>query len=163
MAGSVNRAIIIGNLGRDPEVRVGRSGKKIANLSVATSRRYTDKATDEKMEATQWHRVVVFDDELARMIEKDARKGSTVIVTGEIQYRKYHDPKIDSDRWITDIVVMGFNSSVQVVSRDNIGQGQVYSPDPSDYGAKPVDPNKRAAGYGARTAPQRQDDAEVPF
>ncbi len=91
MAGSVNKAILIGNLGRDPEIRSTQDGTKIANFSVATSENWRDRSTGERRERTEWHRVVIFDEKLTEIAEKYLRKGSKVYVEGQIQTRKWQD------------------------------------------------------------------------
>lgn len=165
MSKSVNKVILIGNCGGDPEIRNGRGGKKIATFSMATSRQWKDKTTDEWMEATQWHRIVVFSEQDAELVEREIRKGSQVLVEGEINYRKWHDPTIDGDRWTTEIVISGFNARVQIITKDNMGQtsssrdGAPQVQDRSEYGAKPS--QRQQAGFGQRQ--QQHDDSEVPF
>jgi len=113
MSGSVNKAIIIGNLGRDPEVRTMQNGDKVANLNVATSESWKDKATGERKERSEWHRVVVFG-KLAELAEKYLAKGSKVYLEGQIQTRKWTD-KDGAERHSTEIVLQGFNSNLTLL------------------------------------------------
>lgn len=108
MSGSVNKAIIIGNLGRDPEVRTMQDGKKVANLSIATSETWKDKSTGERKEKSEWHRVVLFGP-LAEVAEMYAKKGSKVYCQGQIQTRKWTDQQ-GQEKYSTEIVLQGFNS-----------------------------------------------------
>jgi single-strand DNA-binding protein len=110
MSGSVNRAIIVGNLGRDPEIRRTQDGKPIANLRVATSESWRDKATGEKRERTEWHSVVIWG-ELANVAEKYLRKGSKVYLEGQLQTRKWQDQN-GVERYTTEVVLQGFGASL---------------------------------------------------
>lgn len=114
MSGSVNKAIIIGNLGKDPEIRQTQDGKAICNMTVATSESWKDRNTGERKERTEWHRVVIFNDGLARIAEKYLRKGSKVYVEGQIQTRKWTD-KDGQDRYSTEIVLQGFGSTLAML------------------------------------------------
>lgn len=109
MAGSVNKVILVGNLGRDPEIRQSRDGKSIANLAIATSESWRDKTSGEKRERTEWHRVVVFSDNLAQIAEKYLRKGMKVYIEGQLQTRKWSDDA-GTERYTTEIVLQGFNA-----------------------------------------------------
>ena len=110
MSGSVNKVIIIGNCGKDPEVRTMQNGSKVANLSLATSESWKDKATGERKEKTEWHRVVVFG-ALADIVERYVKKGSKVYVSGSLQTRKWTD-KDGADKYTTEIVLQGFGSEL---------------------------------------------------
>lgn len=114
MSGSVNKAIIIGNLGKDPEIRSTQDGKAICNMTVATSESWKDRNTGERKERTEWHRVVVFNDGLARICEKYLRKGSKVYIEGQIQTRKWTD-KDGQDRYSTEIVLQGHGSTLTML------------------------------------------------
>lgn len=114
MSGSVNKAVIIGNLGKDPEIRSTQDGKAICNMTVATSESWKDRNTGERKERTEWHRVVVFNDGLARVAEKYLRKGSKVYIEGQIQTRKWTD-KDGQDRYSTEIVLQGFGSTLTML------------------------------------------------
>lgn len=113
MSGSVNKVIIIGNCGKDPEVRTMQNGSKVANLSLATSESWKDKATGERKEKTEWHRVVVFG-ALADIVERYVKKGSKVYVSGSLQTRKWTD-KDGHDKYSTEIVLQGFNSELTLL------------------------------------------------
>ena len=132
MAGSVNKAIIIGNLGMDPETRDLPSGQKVANLRVATSEQWTDRASGEKRERTEWHTVSVFDQNAARYAESYLRKGDKVYVEGRVQTRKWQDQS-GADRYSTEIVVNAIGGQLTglTTTRDNsFGEGQNKSADP---------------------------------
>jgi single-strand DNA-binding protein len=111
MAGSVNKVILVGNLGKDPEIRTLQSGTKVANLSVATSESWRDKASGEKKEKTEWHRVVIFNENLAKVAEQYLRKGAKVYLEGQLQTRKWQD-KDGQDKYSTEIVLNRFNGTM---------------------------------------------------
>lgn len=113
MAGSVNKVILIGNLGRDPEVRTTQSGSKVASLSLATSENWRDKDSGQRKEKTEWHRVVIFG-QLADIAEKYLTKGSKVYVCGQLQTRKWTD-KDGADKYTTEVVLQGFNSELTML------------------------------------------------
>src|SRR5690554_3794936 len=120
MAGSVNKVILVGNLGADPEVRNLPSGGKVVNLSIATSENWKDKNTGERREKTEWHRVVIFSEGLARVAEQYLKKGSKVYVEGSLQTRKWQDQS-GQDKYTTEIVLQGFNSTLTML--DGRGEG----------------------------------------
>ena len=123
MAGSVNKVILIGNLGRDPEIKQMPSGGSIANLSIATSETWRDKNSGERKEKTEWHRVVVFSEGLVRIVEQYLKKGSKVYIEGQLETRKWQD-KDGNDRYTTDVVLRNFNSSMVLLdSREGAGSG----------------------------------------
>lgn len=131
MSGSVNRAILIGNLGADPEIRHTADGRKIANLRIATSESWRDKETGEKRERVEWHRIVIFSDGIAKIAEQYARKGTKVYVAGQIQTRKWQD-KEGQDRWTTEIVVQGFHGEFQLLGgKQAEGESEVYAEPPA--------------------------------
>ena len=111
MAGSVNKVILVGNLGADPEVRRTQDGRPIVNLRVATSDSWRDKSTGERKEKTEWHRVVIFSEGLAKIAEQYLKKGSKVYLEGALQTRKWQD-KDGQDRYSTEVVLQGFNSAL---------------------------------------------------
>jgi single-strand DNA-binding protein len=115
MAGSKNLAILIGNVGKDPEIRMTRDGKKIANFSVATSESWTDKGSGERRDQTEWHNVVVFNERVADVVEKYLRKGHKVAVEGQIKSRKWQD-KNGQDRYTTEIVIGPFKGEVTLLT-----------------------------------------------
>jgi len=114
MVGSVNKVILLGNLGRDPEIRSLQSGSKMATFSLATSRRWKDKATQEQKDKTSWHNVVIFGDGLVNIVEKYVKKGSKIYLEGELQTRKWQDQS-GNDRYSTEVVLQGFNSNLTLL------------------------------------------------
>ena len=118
MAGSVNKVILLGNLGRDPEIRSMQSGSKMATFSMATSKRWRDKNTQEQRDKTSWHNIVVFGDGLADIVEKYVKKGSKIYVEGELQTRKWQD-QAGNDRYTTEVVLQGFNSNLTLLDTRN--------------------------------------------
>lgn len=123
MAGSVNKVIIVGNLGRDPESRSFQNGGKVVNLRIATSENWKDRATGERREKTEWHSVAIFNENLARTAEQYLRKGSKVYIEGQLQTRKWQDQQ-GQDRYSTEIVLQGFNATlVMLDGRDGGGGG----------------------------------------
>jgi len=121
----LNKAIIIGNVGADPDIRSFSNGGKVANLNVATSEKWKDKATGELKEKTDWHRVAVFSEGLVGVVEKYIRKGSKLYLEGQIETRKWQDQE-GNDKYSTEIVLRGFNS--KLVMLDSKGQGQAQQP-----------------------------------
>lgn len=151
MAGSLNRAQLIGNLGRDPEIRSTQAGKKIANLALATSDSWTDKRTGERQQRTEWHRIVIFDEQLADVAERYCRKGSKVFVEGQIQTRKWTD-NAGVERYATEIVLSGWGSTLTLLDRP-----------PGDGGGRA--PATGGTAPAAGTAPRPRDplDDDIPF
>ena len=125
MAGSVNKVILVGNLGADPEVRTLPSGNKVVNLSVATSESWRDKNSGERKEKTEWHRVVIFSEGLAKVAEQYLKKGSKVYLEGALQTRKWQD-QAGQDKYSTEVVLQGFNSNLTML--DGRGEGEGSSP-----------------------------------
>lgn len=124
MAGSVNKVILIGNLGADPEIKRTQDGRPIANLRIATSESWRDKNTGERREKTEWHRVVVFSEGLCKIIEQYVKKGSKVYIEGALQTRKWQDQS-GADRYSTEVVLQGFNGVLTMLdSRAGGGDGQ---------------------------------------
>jgi single-strand DNA-binding protein len=144
MAGSVNKVILVGNLGRDPEVRNTQSGDKIVNLSVATSESWTDKRSGERRESTEWHRVTIFSNGLAEIADEYLVKGSKVYIEGKLQTRKWEDQD-GKDRYTTEIVLQPFNG--KLVMLDNRQNGHSAS----DRSAPSGDPTNGL------------DDEQIPF
>jgi single-strand DNA-binding protein len=123
MAGSVNKVILVGNLGRDPEIRSMPNGDRIANLSIATSEQWRDKSSGERKEKTEWHRVVVFNDNIVKVVENYVKKGSTVYIEGALQTRKWTD-KDGVEKYSTEIVVGKFKGELTMLGgREGGGQG----------------------------------------
>ena len=160
MAGSVNKVILVGNLGRDPEVRSMQNGGKVCNLSVATSERWKDRNSGEQQERTEWHRVVVFDDRLVDVCERFLSKGRKVYLEGELQTRKWTDQS-GQDRYSTEVVLRRFRG--QLVLLDSRSEGGGGGDDaPSDYGIP--DSSGGGMGGGAPMGPSGDDlDDEIPF
>ena len=157
MAGSVNKVILVGNLGADPEIRRTQDGRPIANLSIATSDSWRDKNTGERREKTEWHRVVVFNEGLCKVIENYVKKGSKVYLEGQLQTRKWTDQN-GQDRYSTEVVLQGYNSSLTMLdSRSDSGGG--YAPSGgNDYSA----PEPSQSGFGGGPSSGDIDD-EIPF
>ncbi len=123
MAGSVNKVILVGNLGQDPEIRRTQDGRPIANFSIATSESWRDKNTGERREKTEWHRVVCFNEGLCKVIEQYVKKGSKVYVEGQLQTRKWQDQN-GQDKYTTEVVLQGFNGNLTMLdSRNSDGGG----------------------------------------
>jgi len=120
MAGSVNKVILVGNLGADPEIRRTQDGRPIANLSVATSETWRDKNTGERKERTEWHRVVIFNEGLCKVVENYLKKGAKVYLEGQLQTRKWQDQN-GQDKYSTEVVLQGFNSTLTML--DGRGDG----------------------------------------
>lgn len=169
MAGSVNKVTLIGNLGRDPEVRFSQNGDKIANLSIATSESWNDKASGERKEKTEWHRVVIFNKHLADIAEKYLKKGSTIYIEGALQTRKWTDNS-GVDKYTTEIVLGNFKGELTMLGgRGDGGGGGGYgggsggggSQEP-DYGPGPGDQSASQSG-GQSGGPGDDLDDEIPF
>jgi len=114
MAGSINKVILVGNLGADPEIRQTKDGRPIANLSVATGESWKDKNTGERREKTEWHRVVIFNEGLANIAEQYLRKGSKVYLEGQLQTRKWQDQN-GQDKYTTEVVLQGYNGNLTML------------------------------------------------
>ena len=122
MAGSVNKVIIVGNLGRDPEVRTFPTGGKVVNLNIATSENWRDKATGERKERTEWHRVAIFNEALGKVAEQYLKKGSTVYIEGQLETRKWQDQS-GADRFTTEIVLRQFRGELTLLGGRDGGSG----------------------------------------
>lgn len=139
MAGSVNKAILVGNLGADPEIRRTQDGRAIANLRLATSESWRDKSSGERKERTEWHRVVIFNEALAKIAEQYLHKGSKVYIEGQIQTRKWQD-KDGQDRYSTEVVLQGFNATLTMLDTKQEGGNPVpKQPEPGTGAAKDMD------------------------
>jgi single-strand DNA-binding protein len=164
MAGSVNKGILDGNLGADPEVRRTQDGRPIVNLRVATSDSWRDKATGERREKTEWHRVVIFSEGLAKIAEQYLKKGSKVYLEGALQTRKWQD-KDGQDRYSTEVVLQGFNSTLTMLDRAGGGGGSAGADD-GDFGSAgpTASRDRKPAMAGAGAGGKRDDmDDEIPF
>src|SRR5712672_3560168 len=152
MAGSVNKVILVGNLGKDPEIRRTQDGRPIANLSVATSESWRDKATGERKEKTEWHRVVIFNEGLCNIAEQYLKKGAKVYLEGQLQTRKWTDQQ-GVEKYSTEVVLQGFNSALTMLDRAGGGGGssEVGNDNSSDFGAsRPAARQPAMAGAGAK-------------
>ena len=160
MAGSVNKVILVGNLGRDPEIRQTKDGRPIANLSVATSENWKDKMSGERRERTEWHRVVVFSEGLARIAEQYLKKGSKVYVEGQLQTRKWQDQN-GQDRYSTEVVLQGFGAVLTMLDGRREGGGM------SDYGSSAGDafsaPSGGPGGGSGGGGQSFELDDDIPF
>jgi single-strand DNA-binding protein len=158
MAGSVNKVILVGNLGADPEIRRTQDGRPIANLRVATSESWRDKGTGERREKTEWHRVVIFNEGLCRIAEQYLKKGAKVYLEGQLQTRKWTD-KDGVERYSTEVVLQGFNSQLTMLDRAGGGGGDADSADFGSAGPTATRERKPALAGGARA----DMDDEIPF
>jgi single-strand DNA-binding protein len=129
MAGSINKVILLGRLGADPEIRVSQDGKKIARFSLATSESWKDKSTNEKKEKTEWHKIVIFSSGLAEISEKYLKKGSLIYIEGQVSTRKYTDQS-GLEKYITEIVLQGYNCQLTMVDNrgENFDSNNISSP-----------------------------------
>jgi single-strand DNA-binding protein len=162
MAGSVNKVILVGNLGADPEVRHTQDGRAIANLRVATSENWRDKATGERREKTEWHRVVIFNENLAKIAEQYLKKGSKVYLEGSLQTRKWEDQQ-GQERYTTEVVLQGFNAQLTMLDgrqRDGAGEGEARNG--GDFGRSGPFPGKGGGGGKGASFDKELDD-EIPF
>jgi single-strand DNA-binding protein len=160
MAGSVNKVILIGNLGKDPEVRRMQDGRPVVNLSVATSDTWRDKATGERRERTEWHRVVIFNENLCRIVEQYLKKGSKVYLEGSLQTRKWQDQQ-GQDKYTTEVVLQGFNGNLTMLDRAGGGGSSEMSESGNEFGS-PGPTRERAPALAG--AGRREDmDDEIPF
>ena len=157
MAGSVNKVILVGNLGRDPEIRSMSSGDKVCNLSVATSERWKDRNTGDQQERTEWHRVVVFDQQLIDVCERFLTKGRKVYLEGQLQTRKWQDQN-GQDKYSTEVVLQRFRGQLVILdSRSEGGGGYDRAGGGQDYSAP------QGGGDGGSPAPVTELDDEIPF
>ncbi|HUC65287.1 MAG TPA: single-stranded DNA-binding protein [Stellaceae bacterium] len=164
MAGSVNKVILIGNLGRDPEIRSTQDGTRIANLSVATSENWRDKASGERKERTEWHRVVVFNDRLVDVIEKYLKKGAKVYLEGALQTRKWTDNS-GQERYTTEVVLQRYRGELTMLDgRGGGGGGEGYAEEaPAEEYAAASPRGGGGGGRAERRAPVQELDDEIPF
>ena len=164
MAGSVNKVILVGNLGKDPEIRRTQDGRPIANLSIATSETWRDKNTGERKEKTEWHRVVIFSEPLCKIVEQYLKKGAKVYIEGALQTRKYTDQS-GVEKYSTEVVLQGFNSTLTILDgRSGGGGGGSFGDEPGgDFGSSgPVSsaPRRPVAAGGGRN---NDMDDDIPF
>jgi single-strand DNA-binding protein len=172
MAGSVNKVILIGNVGADPEIRRTQDGRPIANLRIATSEQWRDKNSGERREKTEWHTVVVFNEGLCKVVEQYVKKGAKLYIEGALQTRKWQDQS-GAERYSTEIVLQGFNSTLTMLDGRGEGGGRVQGgyDDNADsgYGGGDNRSSQPARSQPAARAPQnapsfsRDMDDDIPF
>ena len=157
MSGSVNKVILLGNLGRDPEIRSMQSGKKMASFSIATSKRWKDRNTQEQKENTSWHNIVVFNEGLVDVIEKYIKKGSKIYVEGELSTRKYQD-NVGNDKYTTEVVLQGYNSTLTMLDSRNSGSASIEeAPNSSSLD------NKLEDTLDSQVSDSQDLDDDIPF
>ena len=157
MSGSVNKVILLGNLGRDPEIRSMQSGKKMASFSIATSKRWRDRNTQEQKENTSWHNIVVFNEGLVDVIEKYIKKGSKIYVEGELSTRKYQDND-GNDKYTTEVVLQGYNSTLTMLDSRNSGSASIEeAPNSSSLDSKLEDT------LDSQVSDSQDLDDDIPF
>ena len=152
MAGSLNKVLLIGRLGADPEIKQMVNGKSVARLSIATSNTWKDKNTGEKKEKTEWHRVVIFSEGLVKVVQQYVKKGAQVYIEGQLTTRKWKDEKAGIDRYSTEIVLQGFNSSFKILSSKS-NQVDNLQDNTSEKSSLPND----------EISPSNDLDDEIPF
>ncbi|TIW74881.1 MAG: single-stranded DNA-binding protein [Mesorhizobium sp.] len=174
MAGSINKVILVGNLGADPEIRRLNSGEPVVNIRIATSESWRDKNSGERKEKTEWHNVVIFNDQIAKVAEQYLKKGMKVYVEGQLQTRKWQD-QTGNDRYTTEVVLQKFRGELQMLDARGEGGGQVgsyagggNSSRGSDFGQSgPNDSFSRGGGGGGSSGggggASRELDDEIPF
>jgi single-strand DNA-binding protein len=173
MAGSVNKVILVGNLGRDPEIRTLNSGDKVVNLRIATSETWRDRQSGERKEKTEWHQVVIFNENLVKVAESYLRKGSTVYIEGALQTRKYTDQS-GAERYSTEVVLQKFRGELTMLGGRGGGEGAGdeggYGRGGGDYGGGSgggrgggFSPGKPASGGGGGPRENFDLDDEIPF
>jgi single-strand DNA-binding protein len=166
MAGSVNKVILVGNLGKDPEIRRTQDGRPIANLSIATSETWRDKGTGERKEKTEWHRVVIFSEPLCKIVEQYLKKGAKVYIEGALQTRKWTD-QAGVEKYSTEVVLQGFNSTLTMLDGRSGGGGGSFGGDDQgggDFGSSgtaSAAPRRAVAAGGGRSNSDMDDD--IPF
>ena len=152
MAGSLNKVQLIGRLGADPEIKQMVNGKNVARLSIATSQSWKDKSTGERKEKTEWHRVVIFNEGLVNVVQQYVKKGAQVYIEGQLTTRKWRDEKSSTDRYSTEVVLQGFNSSFKILS-SKTGQIENIQESKNDKSSLPNEEN----------IPSNDLDDEIPF
>jgi single-strand DNA-binding protein len=161
MAGSVNKVILVGNLGRDPEVRRLNSGLPVVNLRVATSESWRDKNTGERQERTEWHNVVIFNENLAKVAEQYLKKGSKVYIEGQLQTRKWQDQS-GQDRYTTEVVLQRYRGELTMLDGRGDRGGEMVDTG-GDFGRSAPLENGRPAASGSKATLAEELDDEIPF
>ena len=154
MAGSLNKVLLIGRLGADPEIKQMVNGKSVARLSLATSQSWKDKNTGEKKEKTEWHRIVVFNEGLVNVVQQYLKKGAQVYIEGQLSTRKWKDEKSGQDKYSTEVIIQGYNSSLTMLGGVG-GSGSSASDSSSQQISKNLDDGSQV--------PQNDLDDEIPF
>ena len=152
MAGSLNKVLLIGRLGADPEIKQMVNGKNVARLSLATSNTWKDKNTGEKKEKTEWHRIVIFNEGLVNIVQQYVKKGAQVYVEGQLTTRKWTDEKSGQDKYSTEIVLQGYNSTFTILSGKN-----------TQSTTQQIPSDTKSALPNDSTAPSNDLDDEIPF
>ena len=165
MAGSVNKVILVGNLGRDPEVRTLNSGGRVVNLRVATSESWRDKTSGERQERTEWHSVVIYNENLAKIAEQYLKKGSKVYVEGQLQTRKWQDQS-GTEKYTTEVVLQRFRGELTLL--DRAGGDAGMSDNGGDFGRSSANeggrtPARAGGGAGRSGSMAEELDDEIPF
>ena len=163
MAGSVNKVILIGNLGRDPEVRTFQNGGKVVNLRIATSEQWKDRNTGERRERTEWHSVAIFNEPVGRIAEQYLRKGSTVYIEGQLETRKWQDQN-GNDRYSTEVVVRPYTGNMTLLGGRGDGGGGGGGGYGDDRGGSQYSSGGGSGGGSSYSGPSGDlDDDEIPF
>src|SRR5579871_6191184 len=169
MAGSVNKVILIGNVGADPEIRRTQDGRPIANLRIATSETWRDKTSGERREKTEWHRVVIFNEGLCRVAEQYLKKGAKIYIEGQLQTRKWQDQS-GQDKYSTEVVLQGFNSVLTMLDGRGGGGGAMSDDSGGDFGSSGgsfggggQQRRVAAGGGGGRSGGNSDMDDDIPF
>ena len=149
MAGSLNKVLLIGRLGADPEIKQMVNGKSVARLSIATSQSWKDKNTGEKKEKTEWHRIVVFNEGLVNVVQQYLKKGAQIYVEGQISTRKWKDEASGQDKYSTEVIIQGYNSSLTMLGGNSMNENQSSQ-------------NLKSPDEGSQ-APDNDLDDEIPF
>ena len=149
MAGSLNKVLLIGRLGADPEIKQMVNGKSVARLSLATSQSWKDKNTGERKEKTEWHRVVVFNEGLVNVVQQYLKKGAQIYVEGQISTRKWKDEASGQDKYSTEVIIQGYNSSLTMLGGNSMNENQSSQ-------------NLKSPDEGSQ-APDNDLDDEIPF
>ena len=157
MVGSVNKVILLGRLGKDPEIRSMQNGKRVANFGLATSKRWKDRETQEQKESTTWHNVVVFNEGLVGIIEQYVKKGSQIYVEGELQTRKWQD-KDGNDRYTTEVILQPYNSNLTLLGSRNSSQMTSDKTEQTDQ-SNSIEDNS----FGTQSSDSSDLDEDIPF
>ena len=162
MAGSVNKVILIGNVGRDPEIRSTNDGTRIANFTLATSENWRDKASGERRERTEWHRIVIFNDRLSDVVEKYVKKGAKLYIEGALQTRKWTD-KEGQERYTTEVVLQRFRGDLTMLDSRGGGGGDFAEEEPAGAGGGYGGASSGSLGERRRGGGDEELDDEIPF